>query len=131
MKKVLQLTAILLALIPAISFAQNQKAGWPEMKNFHSLISASFHPAEEGNLAPLKAKADSLFQAARIWQKSAIPANFKPTETKEALKTLVIKCGAASKGVMAKLSDTELKRLITEVHEAFHTIAGECRRTEE
>ena len=131
MKKALQLAVILLAFLPAISFAQDKKAVWPEMKDFHAVMSATFHPVEDGNYAPLKEKAQSLFSTAQAWQKSAIPADFKPEETKAALKKLVIKCAAVSKAVQANLSDEKLKILITEAHDAFHTIVGECRRTEE
>ena len=88
MKKAIQLAVILLAFLPAISFAQDKKTSWPEMKNFHSIMAATFHPAEEGNLAPVKAKADSLFMAAQAWQKSPIPSNYKEVETKAALKKL-------------------------------------------
>ena len=49
MKKIFQLAVILLALVPAASFAQTEKNVWPEMTKFHSLMAASFHPAEEGN----------------------------------------------------------------------------------
>ena len=131
MKKALQLAVILLAFLPAISFAQAEKNVWPEMKDFHAVMAASFHPVEDGNYAPLKEKAESLFTTAKAWQKSAIPASFKPVETKAALKKLVIKCAAVNKGVQANLSSDKLKVLITEAHDVFHTIAGECRRTEE
>ncbi|MBL0356126.1 MAG: hypothetical protein IPP72_04225 [Chitinophagaceae bacterium] len=131
MKRVFQLAVVLLAFLPAISFAQDKKAAWPEMKEFHAVMSTTFHPAEEGNFAPLKEKAEQLFEAAKKWQKSEIPANFKPTETKEALQNLVIKCGAVKKAVEAKKNDEELRRLITEAHDVFHTIAGECRRADD
>jgi hypothetical protein len=130
MKKVYQLALALFAFLPATSFAQETKAAWPEMKAFHSFMSSTFHPAEEGNFAPLKEKANDLFEAARVWQKSAIPDNFKPVETKAALKKLVVKCGAVRKAVEAKQPDEVLNRLITEAHDIFHTIAGECRQTE-
>jgi hypothetical protein len=131
MKKVLQLAVILLAFFPAISFAQAQKNVWPEMKNFHAVMSSTFHPVEDGNYEPLKEKAESLFTTAKAWQKSAIPADFKPAETKAALKKLVIKCAAVSKAVQANLGNEKLKTLITEAHDVFHTIAGECRIAEE
>ena len=126
MKRIVQLTVILLAFLPAISFAQEKKTTWPELKKFHSFMAATFHPAEEGKFAPLKQKADSLFEAARTWQRSAIPEDFKAEETKEALKKLVIKCAAVKKAVEAKSSDEVLKKLITEAHEIFHQIVEKC-----
>ncbi len=68
MKKALQLAVILLAFLPAVSFGQAPaqaqteapKAVWPEMTSFHTLMSTSFHPAEEGNFAPLRTNAEQL-----------------------------------------------------------------------
>ena len=131
MKKIIQHTLILLILLPAISFAQNKKASWPAMKKFHSYMASTFHPAEEGNLSPLKAKADSLFISAKEWQQSAIPANFKPAETKAGLINLVNKCEAVQQAVTAKLADEQLKKLIAEAHDIFHHIVGECQKADE
>lgn len=131
MRKALQVAVVLLAFLPAISFAQGTKDAWPELKKFHSYMSSTFHPVEESNYAPLRAKADSLFSSAQAWQRSAVPSGFKPVETKAALKKLVVKCAAVSKAVQANQDDARLKKLITEAHDIFHTIVGECRITEE
>ena len=130
MKKIFQLAVILLAFVPVVCFGQKEKTQWAEMKAFHTLMAASFHPAEEGNFAPLKAKAEELFNAAKTWQKSEIPSGFKPAETKDALRKLVIECGAVHKAVLSNKSDEELKRMITAAHDIFHTIVGECRNAE-
>jgi hypothetical protein len=131
MKKAIQLAVILIAMLPAISFGQAKKAVWAEMKTFHSYMSSTFHPAEEGNLAPLKAKADSLFITAKLWQKSEIPATFKPEETKAALIKLVNQCAKVKKAVEAKMNDEQLKKMIAEAHNIFHTIVGECRKADD
>lgn len=131
MKKALQLAVILMAFLPAISFGQTEKNVWPEMKTFHELMSASFHPVEENNFTPLRTNADNLFKAARTWQKSAIPQDkFKPKETKAALSKLVIDCAAVQKAVIANRSNEDLRILITKAHDTFHTIVGECRQPE-
>lgn len=129
-KKIKLLIVAVLATV-SIAFAQKAKSTWPEMKTFHSFMSSTFHPAEEGDFAPLKAKADSLLIAANLWQASAIPADFKPVETKAAITKLVAKCRAIQKAVAAKLSNERLKILITEAHDIFHTITGECRKADE
>jgi hypothetical protein len=131
MKNVFQLAVILLAMVPAASFAQTEKNVWPEMKDFHTLMSTSFHPAEEGNFAPLRANADALFASAKAWQQSAVPEDkFKPKETKDALRKLVIDIAAVQKAVIANRTDAELLPLITKAHDTFHTIVGECRQHE-
>ena len=128
MKKAFQFALILAMMIPALSFAQTKKPVWAEMKKFHYLMSTSFHPAEEGNFAPLKAKADSLLAAAQAWEEAAVPADFKPEETKKTLKLLTIKVAAVRKAVEANLGDKELAKLIAEAHDVFHKVAGECRK---
>lgn len=128
--KIMLLAVMLLAGITTVN-AQNTKPIWKEQNTFHSFMSAAFHPAEEGNFMPLKERADSLLLAAKNWQASPIPADFKPAETKAALKKLVIKCTAVKKAVDEKVSNEILMKLITEAHDVFHTIVGECRKTEE
>ncbi len=110
--------------------AQSDQPAWPELKTFHSFMAGTFHPAEEGNLAPLKAKADSLLVASGKWQASPIPANYKPTETRAALAKLVKQCGIISNAVKKNATDTELNKMITKAHEIFHKIVGECRKEE-
>ena len=122
-------TALLLLSSPVV--AQQKKAAWPEMKTFHSFMASTFHPAEEGDLAPLKANADSLYNAAIAWQASAIPATFKNNETKEALQQLVKQCAEIKESVNNKKDDALLTKLITEAHDTFHHIVGECRKADE
>jgi hypothetical protein len=131
MNKKIKLLAIGLLATITIAFAQTAKPQWAEMKTFHSFMSSTFHPAEEGNFAPLKAKADSLLITAKLWQASAIPSDFKPVETKAALKKLVFKCEQISKAVSAKQPDENLKVLISDAHDVFHTIVGECRKADD
>jgi hypothetical protein len=130
MKKVIKLVVILIALLPSLSFAQTQNAVWAEMKAFHNYMSSSFHPAEEGNFAPLRTNADNMFLAAKAWKESTIPETFKPEETKAALRKLVSKCAEVKKAVEAKLPDAKLLTLISEAHDVFHTIVGECKKTD-
>jgi hypothetical protein len=121
----------LLILCCMFSFAQHKKASWPEMKTFHSFMASTFHPAEEGNLTPLKEKADSLYITAKLWDSTVIPSGFKPGETKVALTKLVNQCMLIKDAVAAKKDDRELTALITAAHEIFHHIVGECRKAEE
>jgi len=131
MNKKIKLLVIALLATVSIAFAQSKKPTWAEMKTFHSLMSLTFHSAEDGNFAPLKAKADSLLIVAKLWQTSPVPADFKPAETKAALEKLVYRSMAIKKAVRAGISDEKLLSLITQAHDIFHTIVGECRKTEE
>jgi len=128
MKK-LSLFVLTTLLFAGISFAQSAKtADWPEMKSFHALMSSTFHPAEEGNFAPLKEKVAQLYRASKVWYASEIPANYKPEETKAILNKLMIQCHDIWAQVDAKASDEKLKQMITEAHDSFHKIVGECKK---
>lgn len=126
-KSICALGLVILGLLPLMGVAQTHPV-WKELKTFHSLMSSTFHPSEDGNFAPLKAKADSLYIAAQLWQSSAIPANYKTDETKASLTKLVNQCAALKKAVIAKMTDDKLKKLITEAHEIFHTIVEKCKK---
>jgi hypothetical protein len=129
----MKIKLLVVALLATISTAgaQTSKPSWPQMKTFHSFMAASFHPAEEGNFEPLRAKADSLFITAQLWQASPVPSNYKPDETKAALVKLVTQCGEINKSVKANVPNADLKKMITDAHDTFHYITGECKKADE
>lgn len=131
MKRKIKLTAIAILLTATSIFAQSNKAAWAEIKNFHHFMSGTFHPSEEGNLAPLREKADSMLIAAKQWQASAIPSNYKTDDTKKALKKLVQQCVLIKKSVAKKATDDVLKKQISDAHDIFHVIVKECRKEDE
>jgi hypothetical protein len=127
MKK-LSLLVLTTLFLSCVGFAQTQKAVWPELKAFHAVMSGTFHPAEEGNFAPLKEKAAELYRASKVWVASEIPANYKPEETKATLEKLMLQCHDIWAQVDAKATDEKLKTMITEAHDTFHKIVGECKK---
>ena len=127
MKSIVRLAVIILAMLPFMSFAQSKKTVWPEMKKFHSFMSSSFHPTEEGDFKPLRENADSLLITAKAWASTKIPEGFKPELTKVTLVELVKKCEVIAGAVKEKTSDDELKVLITDAHDIFHKIVEKCR----
>lgn len=131
MNRKLKLTALALLITATSVFAQPSKTTWAEMKNFHHFMSTTFHPSEEGNLTPLKEKADSMLIAAKQWQVSPIPAIYKIDETKKALKKLVKQCTLIKKTVTKKANDDILKKQISDAHDIFHNIVKECRKEDE
>lgn len=127
MKKTLYL--LLMVCLPWLVRSQ-ETDDWKELNDFHSLMSRTFHPSEEGNLAPLRMKSDSLVQAAQKWNKAPIPANFKPVETKEQLDKLENQCREIHAAVKAGKPDANLTTMIKDAHEMFHKIVGACRKEE-
>lgn len=110
-------------------FAQSQKtAVWPEMKAFHELMSASFHPTEEGNFAPLREKANQLYRASKVWYASEIPSTYKTEETRANIEKLMIQCHDIMYQVDQKANDDKIKPMIVAAHDIFHKIVGECKK---
>ena len=127
MKKVqFFLMMIFISSVVFSSFAQ-EKAKWKEMEDFHTVMSTTFHPAEEDNLQPLKEKAGDLLAGAKAWQKSVVPVGFKADVTKPILKRLVKECSEIKKAVENGKPDGELKVMITKAHDVFHEIMEKCR----
>lgn len=104
-----------------------KKASWKEMHDFHEVMSTTFHPAEEGNLAPLREKAGTLVERAEAWKKSAVPTGYNPAKTADTLKRLVKQCKNVRKAVKKGKSDAELTAAITTAHDIFHEIMEKCR----
>jgi hypothetical protein len=116
-------------MMTCISFAQTKTAVWPEMGTFHELMSSTFHPAEEGNFAPLKEKAADLYRASKLWYSVDVPAEYNFKITKKTLEQLMIKCNDIWAEVASKTSsDVKLKTMITEAHDIFHKLSGECKK---
>ncbi len=105
----------------------SQEATWLEMENFHSVMSLSFHPAEDNNLKPVREKASALVNKAKEWQSSAAPKGFNGTVTAPILKKLVKQCNLIEVAVNKNKSDAELKKMITKAHDIFHEIKEKCR----
>lgn len=103
---------------------------WKEMEAFHMAMAETFHPAEEGNLQPVREQAGDLLAKAKTWQASPVPSDYDQAKTVKALQALVEKCERVEAAVKAKQDDAQLTKLITEAHDAFHAIIGECKTTD-
>jgi hypothetical protein len=122
---------IFIALITATSISYSQTPEWKEMKDFHAVMSKTFHPAEENNLQPTKDNAAELLTIAKAWQSSTAPAGYNATIAKPLLKQLVKDCKEVKKAVAANKTDAGLKLLITKAHETFHELTEKCKPGEE
>lgn len=128
MKKV-QWTLLMLYLTFLTVAAYSQPANtWKEMEGFHTVMSTTFHPAEENNLQPLKEKAAALLAAAKTWKKSTVPQGYNAALSKPVLKRLVKQCSLINTAVNNRRSDAELKILVTEAHEIFHELKEKCKK---
>jgi hypothetical protein len=123
------LTFGILAFSSVTATAQStpKKAVWKELKDFHEVMSESFHSAEDKNFAPLKEKSNLLVERAKAWQKAPVPEGYKPEQTAEVLKRLVKQCKKVDKMVKKGKTDAELFAGINAAHDIFHEIMEKCR----
>lgn len=106
--------------------AQSALDKWPAMKTFHEVMSRTFHPAEEGNLAPLRNFAETLDNKAKELTIKEVPKEFKTKPLMSAVKRLQQKTAFVDKLVKSNAADADLKKAITEAHDIFHEIVGLC-----
>lgn len=106
--------------------AQSTFDKWPAIKEFHEVMSQTFHPSEEGNLEPIKTRSEELMNKAAAVLKSNIPAEFQTVAVLAAAEKLQLKSKTLHKMVQAKGSDAEIKKSLSDLHDVFHDIVGLC-----
>jgi Skp family chaperone for outer membrane proteins len=119
------LVLALLVITSSIS-AQSTFEKWPAIKEFHQVMSQTFHPAEEGNLAPIKARSEEMMNKAALLLKSDIPEAFKTSAILASAEKLQLKSRALHKLVNSKAPDAKILKSITDLHDTFHEIVGLC-----
>lgn len=120
------LAIVVFFFVANTSIAQSTFDKWPAIKEFHQVMSQTFHPAEEGNLEPIKTRSEELMNKAANVLKSNIPAEFATASILASAEKLQLKSKALHKMVQAKGSDTEITKSLTELHDVFHEIVGLC-----
>jgi hypothetical protein len=128
MKKIVPLAFIMMALSFTNFVHAQDKAQWKEMDEFHTVMATTFHPAEEGNLQPIRTRSQEMVNKATAWKNSAVPAGYDATATAAALKKLVKGTREIDKMVKAKATDQALVAKLTELHDVFHEIMEKCRK---
>lgn len=106
--------------------AQSTFDKWPAIKQFHEVMSQTFHPSEEGNLEPIKTRSEELMNMAAAVLKSDIPAEFKTAAILASAEKLQLKSKTLHKLVQSKGSDAEITKSLAELHDVFHDIVGLC-----
>ena len=116
--KILAIFAFLFAA--NVVSAQNATADkWPALKEFHTVISQTFHPAEEGNFSPVKARSEELMNKGAAFLKGNVPAEFRTNSILASAEKLQLKTKILHKMVVAKASDGEIMAALTQVHRRF------------
>jgi hypothetical protein len=111
-----------------ISVNAQEKKKWKEMDDFHAVMSATFHPADEGHFDPLKKRSQEMVDKAVTWQKSKAPEGYDKNTVEKSLKKLVDGCKELNKLVKAKAGDETLKKKLSAMHDVFHEIMEKCEK---
>lgn len=115
-------------LIGSTLEAQSVFDTWPALKDFHGVMSQTFHPAEEGNLAPIKARSLEMYDKAMALSKSTAPAALNTKPIKMAVKELVKSSKSLHKLIKSPTAtDAAITNSLTALHDVFHKIVGLCR----
>lgn len=131
MKKICLLFALFVGLLAVKSNAQDKFAAWPALGDFHTVMSATFHPAEKGDFDPVKQRSGEMVDKAVALGKSAVPAQFDKPEIRTALATLKTKTTALNKIVLKKAKNEKINAALVSVHDTFHDIVGLCAEDKE
>ena len=125
--KYLKAFLILALIVVANSVsAQSTFDKWPALKEFHEVMSQTFHPAEDGNFSPLKARSEEMMSKAAMLLITEIPQEFRTDAILASAERLQLKSKALHKLVLLSPPDATIFKFITELHETFHEIVGLC-----
>lgn len=126
MKHLKLFTVLALIFVANIVSAQSTFDKWPAVKELHGVMSETFHPAEEGDLAPIKTRSEEMMKKAADLLKSDIPTEFRTNAILASAERLQIQSKALNKLVKANATDATLVKSITDLHDTFHEIVGLC-----
>ncbi|RZJ86372.1 MAG: hypothetical protein EOO20_18430 [Chryseobacterium sp.] len=126
MKKLIILITVVVAMTIDTK-AQGTFDSWPELKAFHSVMSATFHPAEEGNLKPIREMSDELAAKATKLQNALDPEQFNKPAIKASVKKLAAESKALNQMIKKKAKDAVILKSLIALHDRFHEIVGLCR----
>jgi hypothetical protein len=122
---------LLVASFAMMGFLQAQeKKSWKEMNDFHTVMSETFHPAEEGHLDPIKKRSQEMVAKAVAWQKSTAPEGYDKTKVDVSLKRLVQGTKELHSLVKGKSSDKMITDKLSSLHDIFHEIMEKCQKEE-
>lgn len=119
------IVAVAFLAVQTIS-AQSVTSKWTSLREYHELLSKTFHPAENGNFTAIKNSHDYLVQKAEALDVTTMPADFKTPIVVENVAVLKKLTKKLSELITNKAPDVEILRMFQNVHDVFHKIEKEC-----
>ena len=106
--------------------AMDMKSGWAELDAFHTLLMATWPPAQKDTLAPARTMAPTLVASAAAWAKSKGPAKCDNAAARTVLPGVVADVNAFADAVTKKAPDAAVKAALKQVHDGFEKVAMPC-----
>jgi len=103
-----------------------EKDNWIALKDFHKVMAQTFHPAEDGNLVPLRTRSGELLAKAILFANSKPPVSKDKPEVHKALSNLAEQCEKIYELVEKNAKDAVLMKEITKAHDLFHQVEELC-----
>jgi len=99
---------------------------WPEIKNYHELMSKSFKSAKKGNFDYIKNYSKTLSNDAEKLCVENMPQNFRQPKTIEALVKLKRESKLIHELVENKASNQEIFETLKSIHHTFKKMSDLC-----
>jgi superoxide dismutase len=104
---------------------------WPELKEFHKVMSATFHAAEKADFKPITERNHELMVKAYLLKNSEIPV-LNLTESLSMNKSLLKLEKQTTElnsyiTIGKKVTNDLMFKKLTAIHQTFHEIAGLCK----
>lgn len=103
--------------------AQGLFEKWPTLKAYHDVLSATFHPSEQGNLTPIKTRSGEFAAQAKIVAAATIPPSFNSREMRRTVKKLKNESIRLDRMIRnRRTTDAQIKVALAALHDVFHEI---------
>lgn len=111
----------------AMTASADESDRWNELSAFHDVMSATFHPMEEGDFKPIRTRAGEMAAKAKQWADSTPPKIYARPEIKKNVARLAQESKALAGLVAGNAGDAQIKESLSALHDRYHEIAGLCR----
>lgn len=112
---------------PAASHSMEHMSGWKELDAYHMAMMQVWHPAKEkGDLAPTRAQAGKLADAADQLAKAAIPAACDTQANRDTVARVQADSRALA-ALVASGDDAQVKDALAALHERFEVLNRGCK----
>jgi hypothetical protein len=106
---------------------EHARSEWKEMDAFHAVLAETWHPAEKGDFAPIRAKAAALNAAARAWAAATPPTQCATPGVKQSIAAIAAASSALTARVKTDAPDKDLRELLKGIHDRFETVEKSCK----